>query len=553
MKANHLLQIINIFLSILIMPPLCNAASYYVDATNGNDADNGLSQSAPWKTIAKVNSSKFNPGDQILFKMGEVWREQLDVPSSGALGNPIVIGPFGDGMSPVINGSDLSSGFWSALGANTWSTVINSEPKIVFFDGIRGNRILSVNELKKPLDWVWLNNTLYVYALKNPLTLYTNPGIEVGRRSACIFSQGSFVIIRGLHATKSNSIAGIFFWTNGGTTEGITVEACLSSDNFHAGIRVANAHASLKTINVSVTGNIVYENGASGIDIGTGVNGATVEHNIVYNNNWSPDFINQAGIHFWGNRVDGDNLTIRFNESYGNIGTDKWKRGNGLHLDEVGSNVVVANNRFYDNHDLGILVENSKSVQIYYNLIYRNGEDGILVFRSCSGAMIFNNVTFGNKYGISIRGDGKSKEMINNWVKNNISVGNNISQLVAIFGGENDGSMGSGNIYEYNCFGSETADFIEWGAGTTKSTYANWETAYKKATHSVTSNPFLLDPPIGSFEIGYQSPCIDSGANVGLLTDYNGNKVPIGLGVDIGAFEFKGLGAPTNLKIPNSP
>jgi hypothetical protein len=38
------------------------AATYYVDATNGNDANNGLSIETPWQTIAKVNASRFNPG-----------------------------------------------------------------------------------------------------------------------------------------------------------------------------------------------------------------------------------------------------------------------------------------------------------------------------------------------------------------------------------------------------------------------------------------------------------------------------------------------------------
>ena len=47
------------------------AATYYVDATNGNDSNNGLLPATPWKTIAKVNASRFNPGDQILFKREE--------------------------------------------------------------------------------------------------------------------------------------------------------------------------------------------------------------------------------------------------------------------------------------------------------------------------------------------------------------------------------------------------------------------------------------------------------------------------------------------------
>src|SRR3990170_8216203 len=38
----------------------CWAATYYVNATNGNDSNNGLSETTAWKTIAKVNASKFN-------------------------------------------------------------------------------------------------------------------------------------------------------------------------------------------------------------------------------------------------------------------------------------------------------------------------------------------------------------------------------------------------------------------------------------------------------------------------------------------------------------
>src|SRR4030042_4154081 len=47
------------------------SANYYVDGTNGNDGNSGLSPSTPWKTIAKVNASRFYPGNQILIKRGE--------------------------------------------------------------------------------------------------------------------------------------------------------------------------------------------------------------------------------------------------------------------------------------------------------------------------------------------------------------------------------------------------------------------------------------------------------------------------------------------------
>src|SRR4029079_3550287 len=79
-------------------------ATYYVDATNGNDTKDGQSTATAWKTIAKVNSSSFAPGDQILLKRGEVWRESLVPPSSGASGNPIRFDAYGSGEAPTLTG-----------------------------------------------------------------------------------------------------------------------------------------------------------------------------------------------------------------------------------------------------------------------------------------------------------------------------------------------------------------------------------------------------------------------------------------------------------------
>ena len=97
-----------------------NAQTYYVDATLGNDQGPG-SQLQPWKTITKVNSSRFLPGDFILFKCGEVWREQLDIPGSGTSEAPITFTKYGDNCdksnAPVIDGSDIVSG-WVPFGEN---------------------------------------------------------------------------------------------------------------------------------------------------------------------------------------------------------------------------------------------------------------------------------------------------------------------------------------------------------------------------------------------------------------------------------------------------
>jgi len=53
-------------------------AAYYVDASAGNDSNDGRSPARAWRTIAKVNGSTFTAGNQVLFKRGEVWQVAVE-------------------------------------------------------------------------------------------------------------------------------------------------------------------------------------------------------------------------------------------------------------------------------------------------------------------------------------------------------------------------------------------------------------------------------------------------------------------------------------------
>ncbi|NIQ99598.1 MAG: hypothetical protein GTN78_05275, partial [Gemmatimonadales bacterium] len=55
------------------------STTYYVDAVLGADANAGTGPgAAAWKTLGKVNSVVFAPGDEILFRAGRVWVGMLD-------------------------------------------------------------------------------------------------------------------------------------------------------------------------------------------------------------------------------------------------------------------------------------------------------------------------------------------------------------------------------------------------------------------------------------------------------------------------------------------
>jgi len=113
-----------------ILAPLTNAAdittlsstgaTYFIDAAGGNDANDGLTEQTAWQTLAKVNSSSFAPGENVLFKRGERWRGTLKISSSGTMDMPIVFGAYGDGPRPIIDATALTYG-WTAMGNNIYS------------------------------------------------------------------------------------------------------------------------------------------------------------------------------------------------------------------------------------------------------------------------------------------------------------------------------------------------------------------------------------------------------------------------------------------------
>jgi hypothetical protein len=96
-------------------PAAAEANTYYVSASGGNDSYYGLSESQPFRTLAKVNSLSLLPGDRVLFKCGDTWRtEQLVISHSGNEGAPILFGAYPDGCAnpPVLSGSKPVGG-WS--------------------------------------------------------------------------------------------------------------------------------------------------------------------------------------------------------------------------------------------------------------------------------------------------------------------------------------------------------------------------------------------------------------------------------------------------------
>ena len=88
-------------------PAIHRTGGYYIDDIGGNDNNSAQSPSKAWKSLDKLNTTTFAPGDSILLKAGGVWQGKLSFNGSGSAGKPIYIGKYGTGLNPKIEGNGM--------------------------------------------------------------------------------------------------------------------------------------------------------------------------------------------------------------------------------------------------------------------------------------------------------------------------------------------------------------------------------------------------------------------------------------------------------------
>jgi len=525
---------------------------YYVntaaDAGGDGTTQELTGEHCAFKTIAQVNAASPAAGDSVLFNKGNEWREKLTVPTSGSDGLPITFGAYGNGADPIINGANLIIG-WTNYNGNIWYLALTTQPNQIFFDGTYGDKKNSLGALTYEYDWFWDSSVLYCYAATDPDDRYV--AVEASARDLGIWIKNKdYITVQDLTIKYSNQYCITLQKWDGNAHTTFVIDNCDLSYSWRHGILLYNAGAN-SIAYVTISDCTIHHNRACGI-ASSGedpwVNNITIQDNTIHHNcmtgGTSPQHADTAGIRILGT-VDGghNNVTIIGNTIYSN-GENSGLDGNhglGIWIDHGGTAPVISRNLVYSNNSHGICFEIVDGGKIYYNISHSNtanGGVGILVSRRCHDNEVYNNVSYGNYYGFGVRGDPElvANNETGNILKNNISGGSTArKELLAIRGGENDGTYGSGNVYTYNCFGAEASNFIEWGEDTYKSTYDAWETAYGGSTHSVKSDPLMTDPANDNFKLNPHSPCVNAGTDVSLTEDYEGLKIRHA--PDIGAHE----------------
>jgi len=517
-------------------------ASYYVDATLGDDSNPGT-QSQPWKTISKVNSSSFSPGDKIYFKRGEVWREQLTVPSSGSDGNPITFGAYGSGDKPIISAlEEVPSGDWSGPDENgeyTYSTtttcVVFAEDGEFIPEGVSGN--LSPGEWDYDSD----TNTLYYKPSSGTPSDHTT---ERGERIRAVLINGkSYITLENLSLVGNNHPNAYKNCIDvAGTGSNIIIDNCLVKIAYVCGIEFGPDISNSRISNTEVTqctnrgiwvrgsnsvvrnchvhhigqGNLIDSHDREGISVGG--SGNIVESCIVHDCGHPSAGDDQSG---WGILLYGGtgNNTVRYNTVY--------------NIDHIG---------------IGVFQSDDK---VYYNVIYNCGIKatadggyfgGIRVKGNLSGIEIYNNVVYkcrdnistANKhYGAGILVFAAANNTLSLTLKNNIVAFNETNYDLVVQ--EMDATAEINLTSDYNCF--YRLDGAKFFYNDSEKTFSEYQSASGQDSHSKCLDPSFVDPANRDFHLKPISPCIDAGVDVGLNEDFDGTPVPWGEGVDIGAYE----------------
>lgn len=509
---------------------------YYVSSA-GSDAANGTSTATSWQTIAKVNSSSFSGGAQILFNKGDTWRETLTVPSSGSSGSPIIFGAYGSGAAPVITGANSMTGF-SDGGSNIWDkTSVTTQPKVV---------VVGAN-LPKPMaasraactaagDWFWTANTLSVYATSDP-----SGTVEANQRGSAVTTNSkTYLTFDGLTIRGGNTRTVRIGET---TSVGITFQNCtVETGATHGFSLFVSGTANTLLINACT----IQNNGGPGIEVSNDYTSGTISNNTMSRNGFLSLF---DGISYSGIMNKLGNLSIFGNDinnqsPYGgsNAGTPGifchgiyWFGG------DFTLTANIYNNEIYDN-DYGHGIKVDGSCNVFRNLVYGNAGDGILVGSNSTSNVVYAvyyNIVYGNNSGNSSAYNGitqsnkgagtLSLSLYNNVVYQNAGTQTaevRINQDVTVLNLKNNILFTTATRRSIDIEATQTGTVsinnnVHWRADgnpniwyTTGRTWATWQ-GFGFDAAGLNADPLFNNAGASDFTLQPTSPAVNAGANLG--------------------------------------
>ncbi|NOU69425.1 hypothetical protein GC096_36005 [Paenibacillus sp. LMG 31461] len=573
-----------------------SGVTYYVDANGGNDANLGTSEGSAWRTITKVRAAVLQPGDSVLFKRGQSWYgKTLQLASSGAEGNPIRIGAYGEGAKPIISGAILETG-WIGPDANgeyakSGYPSGNNSLASIMEDGIRlpGNGYLQalpgqVKGSLTPGSWVWDAATSSIYYKPSSGTP-SDHTVEISTFSGsyAFGSNGkSNIEVSDLELRSGYSYSVLIF----NNSSNVVLKNNTIRGAGRYGVRIFNAD------NNSLLSNEITDAGYSGVVIENGADNNVIDGNHIAHIGQLPsDDGNLVGIYVGADsgQARSTHNTLSHNDIE-HIGKD-WYKGKlgststglmystGIHVEST-SETQILNNRIHDVWRGGIAVftanADALNTNIIGNVIFDAGKmtevnqynSGIYLNNSkgkISGTQILHNtITNANFHsstnreaGIYVKAHGTgtipgaSAAFDNMSVINNLIAGS-IGDYALTYEFEPGVSV-SNFTSDYNLLRPDSGGGVYSREGSSVTIYnashivgagsTYFSSARNKDTHSVTGDPLFVNAAGADYHLGVGSAAVDTGTITSVATDMDGYTVPFGYGTDIGAYESQTLQA----------
>jgi hypothetical protein len=489
--------------TVTLLKSVSPPKAFYVDATHGNDAWDGLSGTytsgnhGPWQTIGKVNSacsgSVVRGGDSVLFARGEVWRGQL-LPMSGDPSGRILFSAYGSTAlpKPQLLGSSERNNIsdWQNLGGNVWSTLSGSPlnvdvGNIIFKNGEScGLKRWVLTDQGSPPDFVHTglhnqgdffydasNKTVKVYSMANPASLYSDIELALDGNIIQLPNQ-NYLTFESLDLRY-----GDYGIAMGGSHD-VTVRDC----------------------DISFIGGALfgYEGSGTPVRSGNGIDMYGDLYNILIEDNRIWDIYDAGVTHQGVGGFSEHHITIRNNV----IWKCEFSYEYYLRSGSIISNIYFENNTCAY-AGLGWADGQRTNGENGRNLMFWAQPEGV----SVSDFFVRNN--------IFCESDESGAWIRDPW--------NGIQNLTL----------------DYNLYYESDGPFTCY----LDRSYQSWEFAlYQsesgKDAHSVLASPQFVDPLNGDFHLQGSSPAIDAGVNTGSGSDCSGTARPQGIGYDIGAYEY---------------
>lgn len=580
--------------------------TYYIDAVNGNDSNDGKSEAKAWKSLQKAASLQLGAGGKVLLKAGCTWNDQklMIRDARGTVENPVVIGKYGDGKNPIINGNGsnwLDNMDRSTLNKEDVAVVHIQNSEYITIENLEVTNWESDKaDLEGKLGKTNSNSNSPGRKILFDQSKYMLTGILVENRDAgelkgvtirnnYVHDVNGYMSTNGSEGHKKGS-GGIMVLVTGGATESyfkdlqiqgnevnkvcheaIYMESCWAARTLvgGAGSQQAGSKPWVGWPNVHVENNYVHDVAGDGIVL-INADGGVAENNLVVkaaSEDWYYSR-NPAHAAIWA--WDSNNVTFQNNEA---AYTESTQDGMAFDSDYGNQNILFQYNYSHNNKG-GFWMAcpgpyySINSVVRYNVSVNDGGYDGsriLWVGESGSiGHQVYNNTMYWDDSYKNIQAVKQGA-----WISGNATAQTSGTDIYNnIFYGDSQEFVNHEGVhYDNNCVWGGAEKAYPWEEDKTGIAADPGLKDLTAAGHSdgTFANGTVTLGSTAGMELTSSSPCIDAGkaymavpnesfdavANEKLPNDktqitlenkdYKGNAVPYAAGkADIGAFEFQG-------------